>query len=255
MENKICSVVKDLLPLYNDDVLRDESREFVEEHLKECQDCRQFNAEMEQLRITPIPEETEKNENTFLASEEEDAAHIKGIASRLRRRKYKTIIEIVAVFVAMFLLFTMVFQQATIYGNGMEPTYHSGQNVILNRMAYLIIPPKRGDVILYQHYGELLINRVVGVPGDKIEIIDNQLQINGKQVKVKNIASDIDPTGDITYPVILGKDEYFVLGDNLSVALDSRTKTHGIITEKEIKGKVFFKSISFIKTIEYTKIM
>lgn len=250
---KICAVVKDLLPLYMDDALREESREFVEEHLKECQDCLHYKMTMEQSDSNSIPMTSEVVTDGD-ASEKEEAARIKIIAGRLRSRRRKIILTGLALLLLVYAAFTRVLQTGMIIGGSMEPTYQSGKNVIVNRLAYLLFEPDRGDVVFYHHSGGIYIKRIVGIPGDTIEIVDHELMINGKPAHMKHIDSFIEDAGNITYPVVLGKNEYFVLGDNLDSSQDSRYKICGNITREEIMGKVIGKSISMIRTTEYTKI-
>ena len=91
-----------------------------------------------------------------------------------------------------------------------------------------------------------LLKRVVGVPGDTIEIKDNAVFINGKSVKIKGEEGQIEP-GDLTYPLTLGKDEYFVMGDNVEVSLDSRSSSVGVIERDEIRTKFLCRFFSFKK--------
>lgn len=252
LSNMNCSVVKDLLPLYQDDALRDDSRMLVDEHLKECQDCRQYKTEMEQSKISPLEISADNTREIMNSSEEGEALRMKKIASRLRNRRRKIMLGIVAVLLFAFLLFTKILQSGLVSGISMEPTYQSGKNVIVNRLAYLIAAPKRSDVIFYKHDGAVYMKRIVGLPGDKVEIMNHELLINGNPVHIKHIDSYIENPGDVTFPIILGKNEYFVLGDNLKHSQDSRSKICGNISRDEIMGKVIGMSISIIKTTEYT---
>lgn len=254
MGDKKCFVVKDLLPLYQDEVLSEESKQFVEAHLKECQDCRQYKTDMEHLNFVPIPDIPDSKEELDKLTDQAETLHMKNIASRLRKRRYRNLAEIVAVILLLFILFTQVFQNVIIYGGGMEPKYRSGQYVLINKLAYLVTSPKRGDVILYRHEGDLYIKRIIGVPGDEVNFSENEFLINDKPVRAGYVPSIIDRPGDISYPVKLGKDEYFVKGDNAKFSIDSRYSEHGMIKRKEIRGKILCKSIEIIKITEDKRI-
>lgn len=242
--NKICPVVRDLLPLYQDDALSKESREFIEDHLKECEECRQYFSVMEQQKAIHSSEPSDSEAAFMNPSEEETEKHIKKIASRLRSRRRKITLGIVGGLLVMFIIITQVFSYGFISGNGMEPNYASGENVIVNKLAYLLTSPKSGDVIFYRHNGGVYMKRIIGVPGDKIELTDHTLLINGEPSDIMQPSIGIEEQGDVTYPVILGEEEYFVLGDNPEGSRnDSRYHLCGNIDRDEILGKVICKSI------------
>ena len=114
----------------------------------------------------------------------------------------------------------------------MIPTLKDG-NVIFIKKYNLDL--EYGDIIVAKKSRKTIIKRIVGIPGDKIEI-DGNLYVNGS---IRNEYS-IDNKGEVEYPIILNTDEYFVLGDNLEQSKDSRTNEIGIIHKSEIIGKMIF---------------
>ena len=132
------------------------------------------------------------------------------------------------------LIFTFGYKYVLIVGDSMNPTNKNLQLVVVNKLSYDFEPPKRGDVIVFYDYidDDFLIKRVIGVPGDTIQIIKGQIHRNGKLYFDQ--FSHIDVTDGITmYPDILGEQEYWVIGDN-------RDETwFGVIHESVILGQYY----------------
>jgi signal peptidase I len=149
----------------------------------------------------------------------------------------------------------------------MEPNFHHGDFVIVNKLAYHIGEPKKGDItICWLNSGnrrENIIKRVIGVPGDEIDMqIREQgwdweyiLYINGEEQKEEYIAEAMQQAGTIDYPFIVEENCYFVMGDNRNASTDSREVTVGAISKENIKGKVVFRLYPFdnIGAIKQTK--
>ncbi len=133
--------------------------------------------------------------------------------------------------------------KTSVIGVSMENTLYNGQTILINRIAYLIMQPKAGDVIVFLPNGNqnthYYIKRVAAVPGDTVQFKDGRLYVNG--VVEGNEAYDkvADP-GIAENPVILGDDEYFVLGDNRNNSEDSRSGNIGPVNKKLIEGKAWF---------------
>ncbi|MHA6482658.1 signal peptidase I [Paenibacillus sp. strain BS8-2] len=128
----------------------------------------------------------------------------------------------------IFILHYWVFQISLVEGQSMEPTLQENEWLFVNKFSYLLGEPGRGDVVVVQDpFGEgdkdrLLVKRIVGMPGDRIEISGQKLYINGELVDESYTDT---PIHDINYgPVQIGELHYFVMGDNRHerASLDSR---------------------------------
>lgn len=148
--------------------------------------------------------------------------------------KYMIIIIII-----MFIIF-YVASITQVVGDSMSPTLKNGEVFILNKMKYRFSEVKRSDIISLQYADtKYLIKRVIGLPGEKIEIKNNTLYINDKKYKEDYLKEDLSyedfSLRTLGYEVI-PKDMYLVLGDNRENSLDSREI--GLIKRKDINGKI-----------------
>lgn len=151
------------------------------------------------------------------------------------KRLVKTIL-LVALGVALGLLVRKyALGVSTVAGDSMQPTLMTGDRVLITRLDYLIGAPERGDVAQLEvpgRDGEYL-KRVVGLPGETVEIIGGVVHINGQALD-----EPYATLSDDDFRVQLGEDEYFVLGDNRPVSYDSREEDFGVISADCFRGKV-----------------
>lgn len=137
------------------------------------------------------------------------------------------------------------FCKSTVVQEGsMEPTLKAGERVLINSAVYKFSTPKRGDVIVYRtgddERSSLHIKRVIGLPGETVQIKDGQILIDGETYVEKKDFPAITNPGLAEKPVKLGSGEYFVLGDNRNSSADSRQADVGNIEKKNIIGKLWF---------------
>ena len=144
-----------------------------------------------------------------------------------RRFLYKLII----IGFIVFIINNYFFQICFVHGISMEPTLKHGQAVIIKKIGLNI---ENNDIVLIKINDDIIIKRVVGIPGDKLIIKDNYLYVNNE----KNDNFYIEEDGLLEKEIILKKDEYFVLGDNRQNSIDSRYEEIGIIQKDKIKGIV-----------------
>ena len=109
----------------------------------------------------------------------------------------------------------------------METTIMTGDHLLVNRLPYYYRDPIRGEVVVFGYEGEYLIKRVVGVPGDIIDIKNGKVHINGEiydesEYLTQNIQTHIKAGSKINFPYKVSADEYFLMGDNRSNSKDSR---------------------------------
>ena len=146
----------------------------------------------------------------------------------------------VIIILIIILLKIYVISPIRVNGTSMDPTLENGDIMILNKIGYRITKIKRFDIVVikYTEQGkkDLLIKRIIGLPGDEIKYVNNTLYVNGKIVEEnfdKSYTYDfsLNELGSNKVP----KDSYFVLGDNREVSKDSRSI--GFIDKKDIVGK------------------
>lgn len=155
--------------------------------------------------------------------------------------------EIIVALILVWLLLTFVAQNSTVYGTSMSPTLQNGEMIIMNKFIYRFTEPARGDVIVFKYNDpakgeELLIKRVIGLPGDSVEIIDGAVYINGTKFdESKYLQTATEIQGDISYPFVVPENSYFVMGDNRANSKDSRYSTVGAVPKSQIVGKASFR--------------
>lgn len=129
-------------------------------------------------------------------------------------------------------------------GDSMKPAISNGDAVLVNRLVYNAVNPKRGDLIVFKPKGNenshSYIKRVIGLPGETVEIKDGEVYINGKALEEDYKKTEISDPGLAKEAVQLKENEYFVLGDNRNGSEDSRMPEVGNVKKKEIEGKAWF---------------
>lgn len=155
------------------------------------------------------------------------------------------IIEIILVIIAAYCIIAFGVEKTTMIGESMEPTLSDQNKIIINKMAYRFSNPKRFDVVVFKPQGKehsyYSIKRVIGLPGETIQILNGQVYIDDKLLEEKFEVSNIVNEGLAAEPVVLGENEYFLLGDNRNNSEDSRFANVGNVTKKEIAGKAWIR--------------
>ena len=157
------------------------------------------------------------------------------------------LIYFVAVILATFLIVNFVGQRTRVSGPSMESTLQDGDNLIVDKISYRFKDPERFDIIVFPYqYAEdtFYIKRIIGMPGETVQIIDGAVYINDvlldEDVYGKEV---IDSTkyGIAEEPIVLGEDEYFVLGDNRNHSSDSRDPSVGVLTREQLIGRAWIR--------------
>ena len=158
---------------------------------------------------------------------EDQGINIKGILREL--------VETAVLTLLIFFLVRLAFQNFRIEGYSMEPNLHDGQFLIINKVDYYLHPPERGDVIVFHSPANPrkdFIKRVIGLPGEEVEIREGQVLVNGVGLEETYIAQTSNRSWG---PEVVGESEYFVLGDNRTNSSDSRS--WGMLDGDAIIGK------------------
>ena len=161
------------------------------------------------------------------------------------------ILYLVVIFVAVYLIITYVGQRTQVNGDSMEPTLSHEDNLIMDKLSYHFRDPERYEVVIFPCPTEpetYFIKRVIGLPGETVQIMDGVVYINGELLDSDIYGIDIiEEEGIAETPIALGEDEYFVLGDNRPVSRDSRYEDVGPIHRDTIEGRAWVRIYPFNK--------
>lgn len=166
------------------------------------------------------------------------------------------VIEILLVCTIAFLLVWYLGRRVSNVGDSMNPTMQNGDIVLVNTLVYDATNPKRGDIVVFKPQGDehshSYMKRVVGLPGEEVEIKKGSIYINGEKLNEKYSQTDIEEAGLAKEPIKLKEREYFVIGDNSGSSEDSRFESVGNVNKAYIEGKAWFiispkKNAGFLK--------
>lgn len=154
---------------------------------------------------------------------------------------------IVSALLIAIVLRTFVFQMALVNQISMDPTLHEGQMLVISKINYIVGNPERGHIVVLKDEVEnkLLIKRVIGLPGEVVQLKNGKVYINSKELQPDYTSF---PTFAYTQEEwTLPEGEYFVLGDNREHSRDSRLENVGLVDRKDIIGRAVFRIWPFNK--------
>ncbi|GMV80970.1 MAG: hypothetical protein AMXMBFR7_21540 [Planctomycetota bacterium] len=151
------------------------------------------------------------------------------------------------------LIYLCVFQVSVVKGDSMQPGYHPGDRLLIDKLTYRWRDPHLGDVVIFETVMETggrwvhrdFIKRVVAGPGDTVELYDEQVWVNGRALvqdwEIENVRPgdrEAQPKGPLTERYRVPPERFFVLGDRRWNSRDSRYPEIGYVSRRQIKGKV-----------------
>lgn len=173
--------------------------------------------------------------------------------NKVMKEMISTLLYLLAVLCLTWLVIHFVGQRTEVEGASMETTLSDGDNLIVDKISYRFRNPQRFDIIVFPfQYKEntYYIKRIIGLPGETVQIDEQgNIYINGEKLKESYGREIIRPEniGIAAEPIVLGEDEYFVMGDNRNNSTDSRTEIVGNIHRDEIIGRAWIRIWPFSK--------
>ena len=175
---------------------------------------------------------------------------------RVLREILNTSLYLLGVLCLVYLVIHFVGQRTQVQGSSMEPKLSSEDNLIVDKISYRFHDPERYDIIVFRFLGEkdtFYIKRVIGLPGETVQIDEEgKIYVEGEVIDDFYGKEVIENPGRAYEPITLGKDEYFVLGDNRNNSTDSRDPSVANIRRENIIGRAWLRiwpleKIGFIK--------
>lgn len=170
---------------------------------------------------------------------------------RSRRRKRNSILrDLIGMLRTAFLLILLallilhyVGQRVRVEGESMTYTLRDGDQLIMDKLSYRFSNPERFDIIVFtigeddKHY----IKRIIALPGETLYIEDSTIYVNGFRLEDPYKKEPYYLAYNASEPIVLGADEYFVMGDNRNGSEDSRRNIIGIVKREQIDGRAVFR--------------
>lgn len=151
----------------------------------------------------------------------------------------------VLIFVCIYILPNYVIQRTIVDGSSMANTLHDGEQLYVEKISYHFNSLNRFDIVVFYPYGrenkDYYVKRIIGLPGETVQIIGSDIYINGEKLDEHYGKNPIEDPGRAAQPIALGDDEYFVMGDNRNISVDSRDEAVGNVKKSNIGGRVILR--------------
>ena len=164
------------------------------------------------------------------------------------RRAVSWVVNIVVVLACAWFLVYGYGGQVEISGNSMQPVLDGGDVVLTDRITYVVRRPRRFDIVVFKREdGRKNVKRVIGLPGETVQIKNGLVYIDGSPLKAPEGLDLVSLAGRAESPVLLSEDEYFLLGDNRDSSEDSRFSNVGNVKESQSLGRVWLRFLPLLK--------
>ena len=197
---------------------------------------------IEEKDNTEIEQNPENSEVVDFISEQEDEASESNV-----KDFFIELLQVVIVALAIIIPVRYYFiKPFYVKGASMEPSFYDNEYLVIDEISYRFKEPIRGEIVVFRYPRDpkqFFIKRIVGLPGETVQITGNQVFVNGDEVEEPYLNPGTQTKGEIV--ITLQGDEYFVLGDNRSFSLDSRS--FGPLKEEFIIGRTWIRGWPFDK--------
>ncbi len=197
----------------------------------------------QELSVEPINDDTEEPQQ----------------AAPRPRPFWRGLAEVVVMLLILIGLLNLLTVGAGLSGSSMSPSLIDGQHVLASRFTYALFPPQRGDVVVLSdpiNPDDVLVRRVIGLPGERVELRGQQVLINNQPLTEDYLGSLLTSGANLTGTVqlVLTADQYYVLGDNRLSVNDSRS--WGPVATESILGRVWISywppdAVSIVRPARY----
>ncbi len=185
-------------------------------------------------------------EPEYIAKREPASEAVRSLPEKSGTSAWRTVrsllICIVIAVAAGVLITKFVANYTLVEGSSMEPALQNGNHLVVEKVSYLMGEPQRFDIIVFEHSANAkYIKRVIGLPGEQIQISEGKIYINDKPIYDEYGNGSMEHGGIASEKLTLGPHEYFVLGDNRDGSEDSRSEMVGPVSEDKILGRAWLR--------------
>lgn len=205
-----------------------------------------IDSEGEHEEDAPTPEELEDNAENM----KKKVRKASGVVTEI-------IIYLAIIVLCINIIPRYVVQRTIVDGKSMLNTLKDKENVLVEKVSYHFHDPRRFDVVVFFPHGkgssDYFIKRVIGLPGETVQIVGSTIYINGEELKENYGKDPITFQGLAAEPIVLGEDEFFLLGDNRDISKDSRYEEVGAVKRENIAGRAILRIYPFDKFGDFDK--
>lgn len=165
-----------------------------------------------------------------------------------KRKIVEAVIFVAITVLLLFLLPRFVIERVIVDGPSMETTLQDQDNILVEKVSRYFGALDRFDIIVFypdeeskKSQGRYYIKRIIGLPGETVQITNGTIYINGEPLEESFGSTEMGHVGLAAEPIVLGEKEYFVLGDNRAISKDSRSPEVGVVPRSRIGGKLMIR--------------